>query len=209
MITVLKSAKALNEDITCKPSPGVGYIQDQLLTLSSDEGMPMVYWVTSEAPTTLISICLPPMLNLIRRFYSNFLLPLSGKVSSLMSSRMSRDSNIKSQSGTFELSHERANDRKDMHLRLPSTGSAHSLPDTTRSLRSMDSRNGLVTKATTPDVLRYTKSAEISNTQPLREQYMAYIESGGAEQFGVRNDMPSRQIQVGQQITVDRQARRI
>ncbi|KAF2865016.1 hypothetical protein BDV95DRAFT_531823, partial [Massariosphaeria phaeospora] len=67
MITVLKSAKALNEDITY-------------------EGMPMVYWVTCEAPTTLISICLPPMMKLARLFHTSFLSPLSSKLTSILGS---------------------------------------------------------------------------------------------------------------------------
>lgn len=168
----------------------------------------MVYWVTCEAPTTIISICLPPMANLVRRFYSTFLLPLSGKFSSLISSRPSRDSSFKSRGSACEAGHETANDNSKEHLRLSSNGSNHSFIDSRRSLRSTESRNQLVPNTANPPARVYVEGCELSHIAPRQEQYVASRGGAGLERFGNREKKPNRQIQVSQHISVNHQARR-
>ena len=46
-----------------------------------DGGMPSIFWATGEILTSAVSICLPAMLNLGRRFSSVFLHPLTSKLS--------------------------------------------------------------------------------------------------------------------------------
>ncbi|KAI0973526.1 hypothetical protein F4678DRAFT_427025 [Xylaria arbuscula] len=68
LITVIKTADALSRDLTY-------------------EGVSPLYWLCAESPITLISICLPATLSLGRHFMTSYLIPLSNKVKSLVSSK--------------------------------------------------------------------------------------------------------------------------
>ncbi|KAK4107383.1 hypothetical protein N656DRAFT_763566 [Canariomyces notabilis] len=70
LITLVKSGKALDDDITY-------------------EGMPVIYWVAAESPILLLGICLPAMLPLGRHMASSYFSPLMSKASTLLSSRRS------------------------------------------------------------------------------------------------------------------------
>ncbi|KAI1355424.1 hypothetical protein F5Y01DRAFT_310865 [Xylaria sp. FL0043] len=67
LITVIKSAQALSRDLTY-------------------EGVPALYWLCSEAPITLTSICIPALLPLWRHLATRIFGPISTKVSTLVSS---------------------------------------------------------------------------------------------------------------------------
>ncbi|KAF2010700.1 hypothetical protein BU24DRAFT_400218 [Aaosphaeria arxii CBS 175.79] len=109
LITVLRSAKALDQDITY-------------------EGMPMVYWVSTECPATIISICLPPMLNIVRHFYKGFLSPFTSKISSMMTSKSTASSSTIKSPGMFSRSGLKySGGNSDVNLRTESNGSSHSL----------------------------------------------------------------------------------
>ncbi|GAP88685.1 putative cfem domain-containing protein [Rosellinia necatrix] len=71
LITVIKSAKALSEDLTY-------------------EGVPALYWLCAEAPITLTSICIPALLPLWRHLAERIFGPISSKVSSVVSSNRTR-----------------------------------------------------------------------------------------------------------------------
>lgn len=85
--------------------------------------MPMVYWVSTEAPTLLLGICLPAMLPLGRHVLSEYLSPMASYVSSALSSRGSH-SELRSGSGDFGSSMDTP--LKDHHYR--SAGSKPSEP---------------------------------------------------------------------------------
>ncbi|OTA81902.1 hypothetical protein M434DRAFT_45113, partial [Hypoxylon sp. CO27-5] len=68
LITVVKSADALNRDLTY-------------------EGVPALFWLCAETPITLTSICLPPMMSLARHLTQNYFYPLSSRISSLVNSQ--------------------------------------------------------------------------------------------------------------------------
>lgn len=89
------------------------------LPVKLDEGMPMVYWVSTESPATMISICLPPMLNIIRRFHSGILTPISSKISSMMSTTNSKMSTFKTLgSSTSNTGHPRSEANSEVNLRI-------------------------------------------------------------------------------------------
>jgi hypothetical protein len=56
------------------------------LTLNIDEGMPVVYWISAEAPMLLLGICVPAMLPLCRHLTAHYLRPLVSKSSSMLKS---------------------------------------------------------------------------------------------------------------------------
>ncbi|KAI1381690.1 hypothetical protein F4677DRAFT_407 [Hypoxylon crocopeplum] len=89
LVTEIKSASALNEDLTY-------------------EGVPALYWLCAESPITLLSVCLPPMISLGRYLVINYFSPLSNKLSSLKNSRIS-GSRLRSQTGDMGSS-------RDFHL---------------------------------------------------------------------------------------------
>ncbi|KAI0145932.1 hypothetical protein F4776DRAFT_608614 [Hypoxylon sp. NC0597] len=92
LITVVKSADALNRDLTY-------------------EGVPALFWLCAETPITLTSICLPPMLSLGRHLAQNYFYPLSSRVSSLVSLQRS-GIRLRSQTGDFN----RGQSSRGLHL---------------------------------------------------------------------------------------------
>ena len=45
-------------------------VQNQI-DMCADEGVPAIYWQAAEAPMTLLCVCLPGMLNLVRRCFGS------------------------------------------------------------------------------------------------------------------------------------------
>ncbi|KAI0383336.1 hypothetical protein F5Y04DRAFT_279044 [Hypomontagnella monticulosa] len=72
LITLFLNSDGLNRDI-------------------SYESIPICFWVTCEAPITLLSICLPAMLPLGRHVSKNYLSSLASSVQSLLGTRKSND----------------------------------------------------------------------------------------------------------------------
>ncbi|KAH8707532.1 hypothetical protein GQ44DRAFT_763624 [Phaeosphaeriaceae sp. PMI808] len=85
--------------------------------------MPMVYWVSTESPATIMSICLPLMLKIVRRFYAGFLSPLTSKVSSMVNSKSTGLSTMKSRSGVSNSGFKRSGANSDVDLQVVSNGS--------------------------------------------------------------------------------------
>lgn len=99
----------------------------------------MIYWVTCEAPVTLISTCLPPMVNLIKRFNTTLLTPFTSKMSSVWSTHTKTSSTHKSRESNFGATLKGSSGANSKgYMRTTSSRGA------TRSLASMESRTELV-----------------------------------------------------------------
>ncbi len=92
------------------------------LQLRIDEGMPMVYWVSTENPATICSICLPPMLNIVRRLYADFLLPIASRISSVTGSVSTKASAIKSRTGLSDSNFQQLHRDSDINLQIVPKG---------------------------------------------------------------------------------------
>ncbi|KAI1264010.1 hypothetical protein F5Y18DRAFT_93432 [Xylariaceae sp. FL1019] len=85
LITVVKSEAELASDLT--------FI-----------GVPALYWLCSEAPITLSSICVPALLPLWRHLYAYYFTPLGSRVSRLTHSNTGSYPAIRSRTGVFSKS---------------------------------------------------------------------------------------------------------
>jgi hypothetical protein len=66
----------------------------------SYEAIPVLYWVTGEAPIAVLSICLPAMITLGHRLTTTYVAPMASRISTVLDSRGS-SGGIKSKSGNF------------------------------------------------------------------------------------------------------------
>jgi hypothetical protein len=186
MITIMKNPDAMNKDITYN-------------------AMPAVYWISAEAPITIASICMPPMLNIARRFYITCITPISSKISSLMSTRTGGDSRYDSQLDTLEGGLKRSDNNSQVHLHGVADGSDPYSVDLQPSVYSTESRSELVPNTTKPQPAVHTKGSELGDTSQYQHQFVASIEGGGRESFGNYNLPPTQHIRVDRHFGVNHQ----
>lgn len=170
----------------------------------------MVYWVTAEAPTTLVCICLPPMLNLCRYLAASYITPWSNKLSSFLSSRgsgsgdlSSKDSKLNSTTGLST-----SGNTNKSYINQPVHGNHYNHLDGERSVHSMESRSRLVVNdSQTPARLHgETTNVKLDNLKPHQDQYVASVESGGLGSVPGDNNATGHQIRVNRDISVSRHA---
>jgi hypothetical protein len=180
--------------------------KDIILTRYQDEGMPMVYWVTSEAPATLVSICLPPMINLIKQVNGAILSPLSSKISAIWSTYTTNESSLKSRDGVFNVGG--ASGSKDASSGFRKA--LHSPSARESSIHSVESRSGLVTSGHS-NLAQVDGDDQIalSEMRPRDGRYLASVEARRFNNAGGSDNTSGQHIRVNRDISVTHQAGRI
>jgi hypothetical protein len=151
----------------------------------------MVYWVTCEAPTTLVSICLPAMINLINRLHDSFLSPLSSKISSIWSTYTSTDSFFKSRDGAFNTTLNRSREG-EAQLDFASNYSNTSVTVGDKTIHSMESQNVKGNNNIQASTSIYQEDFQIplSNITGRQNQYLTSVESGGRAHINNHSTTP-------------------
>ncbi|EED11956.1 conserved hypothetical protein [Talaromyces stipitatus ATCC 10500] len=145
LISILISGDALNIDITY-------------------EGMPVVYWITAEAPILLLGICVPAMLPLSRHLTAHYFVPLMSKSSSVLKTfSSSGSSKIRSTNGSFS---QGTSASHKLYLQAGNTGTlASSAEDIEMSSdHSMSSQREIFRTARKQE--EYSAACEAGNSRP-------------------------------------------
>jgi hypothetical protein len=133
----------LNEDLTCTYAHfHLSFVMYSLFHIV--EGMPMVYWVSTESPATMISICLPPMLNIVRRFYAGYLSPFTSRLSTMVSSRSAGRSTLNGHGSMSNSGFQGSKADSNGNFQTISKGSIQNTWEMGRQALSTDSMDELV-----------------------------------------------------------------
>lgn len=145
-------------------------------------------WVSSEAPVTILCICLPAMLPLGRHMVSAYFSPLASKLSSNWSSRHD-GSSLRSKSGNFAS----ATDSHTYGMKLRAAKYSNQSMDE-ESLHSV-SGNSM------RDILPNTSN---THQEPYAAHYSARVRAGDPHAAFSNVNTPTQAIRVDRVYTVDR-----
>ncbi|KAI1340814.1 hypothetical protein F5Y15DRAFT_33535 [Xylariaceae sp. FL0016] len=157
-IFVITNGDEMYQDLTCKSTH---YAVTSDANPRPDLTVTTLYWQCSEAPISLLGVCLPAMLALGRRLYISYLTPIPSKVSDILTSR-SRNSMIKSHSGDF------SHPNKTYQYQIRANKSDRPMSPESESIPSMDSRDQMIQNMS---ALQYPYTARIHGGRPSSFAY--------------------------------------